>query len=172
MPAGTVKPASPGLPLDPEAPAADLALAELGAALTDSLPFLLEARSELDLLRGAALARECGFRLWALGTGHEYRRLERLRAERVRLILPLKFPATPDVTTRQDEENLTLRELRHWDLAPENPSRLERAGIEFALSSSGLKADQFLTLLRRAVGRGPHPRAGAGGADHDPRRAG
>jgi hypothetical protein len=46
----------------------------------------------------------------------------------------------------------------HWDIAPENPGRLDAAGVPIALTSHGLR-DQatFLTAVRRAVERGLKP---------------
>ena len=46
----------------------------------------------------------------------------------------------------------------HWDIAPENPARLDAAGVTIALTSHGLR-DQatFLAAVRRAVERGLKP---------------
>src|SRR5207302_9736562 len=46
----------------------------------------------------------------------------------------------------------------HWDIAPENPGRLDAAGMTIALTSHGLR-DQatFLAAVRRAVERGLKP---------------
>jgi N-acetylglucosamine-6-phosphate deacetylase len=113
------------------------------------------APNEIHLLRADVFAREFSLALAVLGSGAEYRRLEAVRATGRPIIVPLDFPAPPDVGSPDDAVDVSLRDLMHWDIAPENPGRLEKAGVRIALTSHGL-ADRsvFLDRLRAAVERG------------------
>ena len=43
----------------------------------------------------------------------------------------------------------------HWDLAPENPARLARAGIPIAFTTNGLEGSGgYLAAVRKAISRG------------------
>ncbi|TVR40581.1 MAG: amidohydrolase, partial [Bacteroidia bacterium] len=102
-----------------------------------------------------SISHEFGLNLWARGSGYEYRRLDVIRDAGVPVILPLNFPDTPDVESPESAMNVSLEDLRHWDLAPENPGRLSNAGIKIALTGSGLGSNtSFLDNLRVAVERG------------------
>jgi imidazolonepropionase-like amidohydrolase len=142
-------------PAGQDAPETDLALEALEPCAAGRKTVILATSSELDLLRAAKLAREFSLRLWAVGSGTEYRRIEAVKAAGLRLILPLNFPDPPDVSTPARELEVSLRDLKYWDIAPENPGRLDAAGVELALTASGLeKPEDFLARLRTAVKRG------------------
>src|SRR5690606_21863704 len=64
-------------------------------------------------------------------------------------------PEAPSVDSPEKALNADLDDLRHWYLAPENPSRIAAAGLQFALTTDGLsKTSEFLPNLRTAVARG------------------
>src|SRR5205807_4263601 len=85
----------------------------------------------------------------------EDRGLEAIAATGRAVILTVNFPQPPNVATVEDSIDVSLAELMHWDIAPENPARLDAAGVTIALTSHGLR-DQatFLATVRRAVERG------------------
>jgi N-acetylglucosamine-6-phosphate deacetylase len=113
------------------------------------------APNELHVLRADLFAREHSLNLAVVGSGAEYRRLGAVQAAGRPIILPLSFPAPPDVSSPEDAAGVTLRDLMHWDTAPENASRLEKAGVRIALTSHGLDdRSVFLDRLRDAVERG------------------
>ncbi|MHC4682633.1 MAG: amidohydrolase, partial [Planctomycetota bacterium] len=65
------------------------------------------------------------------------------------------FPKAPDVSSMERELHLSLRELRHWDFAPENPGRLAESNVDFVLTTAYLKSRaEFLQKVRLAVQRG------------------
>jgi imidazolonepropionase-like amidohydrolase len=131
------------------------ALASLDAAARGGQPMLFEAEREEEHLRVRALAEEFPIVPWVRGNGHEYKLLDVLAGSDVPLIVPIAFPDAPDVSTPERTLDVSLAELRHWYLAPENPARLASAGIEFAITSDGLANDRdFLENLRTAVARG------------------
>ncbi|HUU28570.1 MAG TPA: amidohydrolase family protein [archaeon] len=142
-------------------PERNLSLAALEPYAKGQRPVVLETESELDILRANAIAREFGLEVWAVASGTEYRRLGEIKQTGLKLIVPLVFPAAPDVSTPSKEVDVSLRELRHWDFAPENPARLAETGVDFVLTGAGLKkGEDFLPALRRAVKRGlPEDRA-------------
>jgi len=147
-------------PAGQTAPEINLSLSALEPYLKAGKPLILDADYEFDILRAQELSHEFGLDIRVLGTGSEYRRLDDIKASALKVILPLNFPDPPDVSTVPKELDVTLRELRQWDFAPENPGRAARAGIIFALSSARLDdPEKFLRNLRRAVVRGLDPQA-------------
>lgn len=136
-------------------PETNEALASLVDAVRGAQPLLLEATDEEEVLRALRFADEFPVSLWIRGSGHEYRILDAIAAAGVPLILPVAYPEAPDVDTPEDALNVSLAELRHWYLAPENPARLARAGVDFAFTADGLEdRKQFLPNVRKAVERG------------------
>ena len=116
---------------------------------------IVDASGELDALRADRLAREFRLNVIVRGSGREYRRLDAIRASGRPVIVPLHFPPAPSVESPEDAMNLSLEQLLHWDLAPENPGMLARAGVPICLTADGLPDSiPFLTAVRRAVQRG------------------
>jgi imidazolonepropionase-like amidohydrolase len=127
---------------------------------SDSL-IVIDAANELYFLRADRFAREFGLNILVRGSGNEYRRLDAIKNTGRGVLVPVNFPNPPNVSTAETAVSVSLEELLHWDLAPENPARLEAAGVRFALTSAGLKdRGTFLAKVRRAVARGLSP-AGA-----------
>ncbi len=123
--------------------------------LNNNSPMIIEVSDEFNLLRAANLAQEFNLNMWIRGSGTEYRRLDAVKKTGLKLIVPVGFPETPKVATLEEEADVTLRDLRHWDFAPENAGRLAKANIPFTLTSSMMKkTDDFLKNVRIAVERG------------------
>ena len=136
-------------------PESNAMLAALSNTVNGSQPILFEADDDEEILRAMRITDEFGITPWLRGNGHEYKLIDVLSARNIPLILPLSFPDTPDIKTPEDALNEDLAELRHWYLAPENPSRLASAGITFSLTTHGLeKKPHFLRNLRIAVEAG------------------
>ena len=131
------------------------ALAALADVLGGRQPAIFNAANEQFVLRADRFAREFGLTAIIHGSGREYRRLDEIRATGRPIIVPVNFPQAPNVATVEDALNASLADLMHWDIAPENPARLDAAGITIALTSHGLR-DQatFMAAVRRAVERG------------------
>ncbi len=111
--------------------------------------------NELYALRADRFAREFNLRLALLGSGQEYRRLGELTKAARTVILPLNFPRPPNVGTAEAALEASLRQLMHWDLAPENPARLVRSGIPIAFTTNGLEGPGgYLAAVRKAISRG------------------
>ncbi|MEJ7594019.1 MAG: amidohydrolase family protein [Planctomycetaceae bacterium] len=134
------------------------ALAALQLAIAGSMPIIVSASNEQFALRADRFAAEFGLALIVKGSGKEYRRLPEIAATKRSLILPLAFPKPPNVATPEAAQDATLESLLHWDIAPENPARVDAAGIRFALTTDGLNSkNDFLKNLRKAVERGLSP---------------
>ena len=108
-----------------------------------------------DVFRAAAIGREFGAKYIIKGNGDEYRRLAEIKSVGFPLVIPLVFPEAYDVEDPYDAEMISLADMKHWELAPSNVGKVEAAGIEFALTSQGLKnrAD-FLKNIRLAIENG------------------
>ena len=143
--------ADPSLPQ----PKRNDALVALGEHLAGQGLFICDASNELFVLRADRFAREFSLNLAIRGSGHEYKRLDAIRACNRVVIVPVDFPKPPNVATAEAALSTDLDDLLHWDMAPENPARLVEAGVRIALTSHGLDdAGSFLKRVRRAVKRG------------------
>ncbi len=136
------------------------ALSALQPVLNGAQPVVVKTSNEQFVLRADQFAAEFGLSLIVVGNGREYRRLAEIAATKRPIILPLAFPKAPNVSTPETAQDATLESLMHWDIAPENPARVDSAGISFAFTTERLesKAD-FLKSLRKAVARGLAPKS-------------
>jgi imidazolonepropionase-like amidohydrolase len=120
-----------------------------------SLPQIFAAGGVLEALRADKIAKEFNLKYLIKGTGDEYKRLDELKKTGASLILPVKFPEAYDVEDPYDALQVDLADLKHWEIAPTNPARVAKAGINFAITSHGLKnVSDFLGSLRKAVENG------------------
>ncbi|MCI0706679.1 MAG: amidohydrolase family protein [Ignavibacteriae bacterium] len=136
-------------------PETNNSLAALQDALQRRQTVMFQADDERALLRAAKIGKEFSLNLIIRGSGNEYKRLDAVKATKLPVVVPLNFPEAPDVDTPEEAVNATLETLRHWDAAPENAGRLEKAGVSIALTSATLKdAGTFLAQVRKAIERG------------------
>ncbi|HTP13715.1 MAG TPA: amidohydrolase family protein, partial [Bacteroidota bacterium] len=140
---------------DQKAPELNSSLAALEEAVQGKQPVVTEISDDLNFVRAAKIAREFSLKVWVRGSGYEYRRLDDVKATKLPVIVPLNFPDAPAVESPEEAMNVSLQDLEYWDAAPENPGRLEKAGVPFVLTSATLKdVGTFLSQLRKAVERG------------------
>lgn len=119
------------------------------------LPQIFETSDRLNVLRADAVGDEFGVQYIFTGNGDEYQRIETIKATNGRFILPLNFPDAYDVSNPYAAMNVSLEDLKHWELAPTNPAVLAENGIEFALTTAGAKnAKAFYADLRKAIKHG------------------
>ncbi|MBX3411921.1 MAG: amidohydrolase family protein [Pirellulales bacterium] len=131
------------------------ALEVLEKHLHEGLPVIIDTSNERYFFRADRLGSEFGLNVIVRGSGREYRRLDAVAASGRTLIVPVNFPKAPNVRTPDAALEASLEELLEWDLAPENPARLEKAGVRIALTAHGLKdSSTFLSRVREAVRRG------------------
>ena len=126
--------AKPSLPR----PETNVALQTLSQAMVEDV-FVVDAPNERMALRAEDIAKEFSLQIMLRGSGREYRQLGEIAATERPILVPVDFPAAPEVSSAAAARNTTLEELMHWDLAPENPARLCAAGITICLTTDGLK---------------------------------
>ena len=135
-------------------PEKNVALQALSEAIKADT-FLIDAPNERMAIRADDLAREFSLQMIIRGSGREYRQLDEIVATNRPLLVPVDFPDAPNVKTADAARDVTLQELMHWELAPENAGRLVRAGVKICLTTDGLDdIGQFLKQVRIAVERG------------------
>lgn len=116
-----------------------------------SLPQLFEGGDKWTDLQGDRVGDEFGVQFIIKGGGNEYQRMGEIAATRASFILPLNFPQAMDAEDPNDARFISLTDMKHWELAPGNPSAFEKAGITFCLTTSDLKdIKQFPANLRKA----------------------
>jgi imidazolonepropionase-like amidohydrolase len=131
-------------------PFTDIALD--GWLAQQSLPQIFEVKNKLTLLRADVMGDEFGEQYIIKGGGDEYQRIATVKATKASLIVPLNFPTAYDVTDPIDALEVSLAEMKHWELAPTNPGMLASNGISFALTTSDLKnKSDFIKNIRTAM---------------------
>ncbi len=120
-----------------------------------SLPAFFEANDKLGILRADKIGDEFGVQYIIRSSGDEYQRMDEVKATGASLIVPLNFPDAYDVEDAWDADNVTMAELKHWELAPANAGKVAGAGIPFAFTTAGLKKkSDFWANLRKAIQNG------------------
>ncbi|MEM6321006.1 MAG: amidohydrolase family protein [Bacteroidota bacterium] len=122
---------------------------------TQQLPQFFEAGSWMDVLRADKMGDELGIQYIITGHTDAYQRIEEIKATQATLIVPVNFPEGHDVEDPFDAERVTYKDMLHWELAPTNPAVLTKNGVNFALTTHGLKKKtDFLKNIRKAIKNG------------------
>lgn len=117
-----------------------------------TLPQIFEANNKLSLLRADAVGDEFGVQYIIKGGGDEYQRIAEIKATNAPLIIPVNFPKVYDVSDPFDARDISLTDMKHWELAPTNPGVLAAKNISFVLTSADLdKKSDFIKNIRTAV---------------------
>lgn len=120
-----------------------------------ALPVIFETTDKWSLLRADKLGDEFKTQYIFRASGDEYQRIDEIKATGGALIVPLNFPTAFDVEDAWDADNVSLAEMKHWEMAPANAAMLEKTGINFALTSAMLKTKtEFWANLRKAIEHG------------------
>lgn len=120
-----------------------------------SLPQIFETTDKLNVMRADKIGDEFKVNYIIKGSGNEYQRLDDIKATNCKLIIPLNFPVPYDVEDAYDALNVSLTELKHWEMAPANPYALEKNLIPFAITTADLKDKKdFWKNLRKAISYG------------------
>jgi imidazolonepropionase-like amidohydrolase len=119
---------------------------------SSSLPQIFEVTDKIEIMRADKLGKEFNINYIIKGAGDEYQSVNDIKRCGSRLIVPLKYPEAPDVKDPYDAASVSYTALKHYEMAPANLSFLSKAGIVFAVTSSGLeRRTDFLTNLRKAI---------------------
>jgi len=117
-----------------------------------SLPQIFDANDKWNDLRADKIGDEFGVQYIIKGGGNEYQRIKEIAATKASYILTLNYPAAIDVDDPNDLRFVGLDDLKHWELAPGNAAALEKAGVNFCLSTADLtNPADFMTNLRKAI---------------------
>ncbi len=135
------------------APFKDLSLESFIAS--QSLPQIFDTKGWLEVLRADKLGDEFGVQYIIKGGGDEYQRIADIKATRAALIIPVNYPAAFDVDNPIDAKEVSLSDMKHWELAPTNAKALADNSIEFAFTTNGLSSvKEFLPNIRKAIAHG------------------
>jgi imidazolonepropionase-like amidohydrolase len=117
-----------------------------------TLPQIFETSNKLNALRADKVGDEFKVQYIIKGSGTEYQRINEIKNTGAKFIIPLNFPAAYDVEDPYDAAFVSLQDMKHWEMAPLNPSALEKNGIQFAITTSDLKEKKdFWKNLRKAI---------------------
>ncbi|MBC8797545.1 amidohydrolase family protein [Shewanella algae] len=115
---------------------------------------IFDTRNLNNQLRAAKLLSQEDIQPILLGNGQEYARVRELQEYRPVLILPLNFPAAPQVSDEDNAREVPLRTLRHWERAPSNPAVMAANNIPFSFTQYGIDGKAFWPRLRMALQAG------------------
>ncbi len=133
----------------------NLALESLYNFKSNNRPILFYTRDEHTAIRALNISEEFNLKPWLLGSGYEYRRIDDISKQNPFIILPLDLPSKPKISDPNIALQYTTEQLKHWDMAPENFSKIQEAGLFFSLSSHGLKKKSLFRInLARIIERG------------------
>lgn len=122
---------------------------------SQNIPQIFDTEGWMEILRADKLGDEFGVQYIIKGGGDEYQRINEVKKTNAPLIVPLNFPEAYDVSTKENIENVSLAEMKHWELAPTNAAVLEKNGINFAFTTFGLKTThEYLSNIRKAIKNG------------------
>ncbi len=138
-----------------QAPETNIALANLESLVRAKQTAIIDGPNELYALRADRMAKEFALKAIIRGSGREYRQLDALAGSGRTFIVPVDFPKPPEVDSLASVVDASLQSLMHWHLAPENPGRMEKAGVDFVLTSDTLSSpSELLPNVTKAIARG------------------
>ena len=107
---------------------------------------------KLNTTRIVKLINELDIDFTIIGSGKEYESLIELNQNKIKLVLPLNFPKPLDVSDPLLTKKISLKDMRFWNQAPSNTSRVSKADIPFAFTSSKISSSkEFFENLRKAI---------------------
>jgi len=132
-----------------------LAALHQSTASKDKQLTIIEPGSVLMVARMAKLVNVIGLRPAIIATGHEWRRPDLVKSVGHPFIVPVNFPALPDLSDEEDWDQVSLDQLRTWDWAPEVPALLAANNRPIAFTLHGLGDHKsFRKNIQQAITRG------------------
>ncbi len=112
-------------------------------------------RSKWEILRAQKIANEFDRTFHYIGSGDEYMIINELTEINSTIVLPINFPKAYDVTNPYVARQIPLSDMKHWEMAPYNPSIIAENNIPFCITYNGHKtAKEFWSHLRKAINHG------------------
>ena len=115
---------------------------------------IFDAENYLNVLRANEIAKQHKVKYIFKGKEDLYKRIKDIKGTKSTFIVPVNYPKAYDVTNLYDAKNISLSQLKHWENAPYNLSILAKNKIEFAITSFGTEAKDFLKNIRKAIKKG------------------
>ncbi len=124
----------------------------------EDLPKIIDVGDELSTLRALQIGEDLGLDFIIKSNGKSYENLKVLKEHQPQLIEPINFPKPYDVVGLFDAQQLSLEEMKAWELADQNLFYLHDAGLSYSITSTGIKNEkEFFGNLKRAIDNGlPH----------------
>ena len=117
-----------------------------------NLPQIFDASDKWNDLRADKIGDEFGVQYIIKGGGNEYQRIKEIAATKAAYIITLNYPAAMEVDDPNELRFVGFDDLKHWELAPGNAAALEKAGINFSISTADLiNTTDFMPNLRKAI---------------------
>ncbi|MFT5423170.1 MAG: imidazolonepropionase-like amidohydrolase [Phycisphaerales bacterium] len=128
----------------------------LDAVSPGQRPTFWNSSSTLQSMLADKVFGEFGFEgLVVVGGGDEYQRLDAMTGAGHAMVVPLRFPSKPDLSSVGQVDGVSLEQLQAWEQAPANPRLLHDAGLTVAITSAKLPdGADFHANLRRAINEG------------------
>ena len=123
-----------------------------------SLPQIMEVNNWQQALKADKIGDEFDSQYILKVSGDSYKRAGLIANTGASLIVPIDFPDAPKVDDVIEADDVSLADLKHWELAPFNPRVLIDNEISFAITSSDAD-ENFLSNLRKAVANGLSPQS-------------
>lgn len=116
------------------------------------LPQIFDAPGWIQVLRADKLGDEFDVQYIIRGNGDEYQRLDKIKATKAPLIVPVNFPDAYDVDDPYDAQHVAMEDMMHWELAPANLGYLAQQGIQFTITADRLKNKKdFWPNVKKAI---------------------
>lgn len=139
-------------------PEVNRSLAALGHVVGHRQLTLMDSDDLLGLVRAKSVVEEFDLNAVLIGSGQEHRHVDWVRDTGLPLILPLDFPAPPEVGDEGPALDVTTSRLKDWYHAPETPHLLHQAGVPFAFTAHKLeRPGEIHDKIREALKRGLDP---------------
>lgn len=117
-----------------------------------NLPQIFECSNWQNQLRALKIGAEFNKTYILKGNGTEYNEIAAFKKNNTALIVPVAYPKAYDVSDPWDAENVTLAEMKAWEMAPANAGIIAKANLNFAFTTDGLKEkSDFLKNVRMAI---------------------
>jgi hypothetical protein len=139
-------------------PPYDPALDALQPALSGTMPVIFEVNSAREIMRSLEMAKEFKLTPVISNAAEADQVATELKARNVRVIYNLNYPTRSRTLPPDADESLSTLQARAN--APKVPGALEKAGVTFAFSATGIREPRdFVRNAARAVRAGLSPDA-------------
>lgn len=119
----------------------------------NQLPKIIEVNNWHQALTADKVGDEFDIQYVLKTSGDSYQRANLIKATDATLIVPVSFPDKPEVDDILTADDISLADLKHWELAPFNLRILAEHQIPFAVTTDDAR-DDFWRNLRKAVSNG------------------